>query len=109
MHLNLDRQFYLIITDHRSGAYVPEQDIPDMDRASIVKAIAEAQHTDIVAVIEFNPAEHTSRDVTADIMTEVLARWEKTRGDNFSEWMLETVEQHFGVRAANKYRQREHA
>ena len=101
--LNLDRQFYLIITDHKSGAYVPEQNVCEMDRAKVIKDIAEAQYTDVVAVIEFNPAEHSSRDVTADIMSEVLAHWEDVRGDDFSQWQIEAIEHHFGVRAANKY------
>jgi hypothetical protein len=73
MTLNLDRQFYLIITDHKSGAYVPEQNVCEMDRAKVIKDIAEAQYTDVVAVIEFNPAEHSSRDVTESILSETEA------------------------------------
>jgi len=107
--LNLDRQLYLVISDHKSGAYIPEQNLCEMDRARVVKDISEAQYTDVVAVIEFNPVEHTSRDVTSEVMSEVLQHWEYVRGEDFSMWMIETVEQHFGVRAANKYRQREEA
>lgn len=109
MTLNLDRQLYLVITDHKSGAYIPEQNLCEMDRARVIKDIAEAQFTDVVAVIEFNPIERTSRDVTSDIMSEVLAHWEYVREDDFSGWMIDVVEHHFGVRAANKYRQREEA
>ena len=108
--LNLDRQLYLIFADHKSGAYVPEQNVCEMDRAKVIKDIKEGQYDTVMAVIEFNPIEHTSLDATQDILCNVVAEWEnECEGEGFSDWKIECVEKWFGVRAANKYRQREDA
>lgn len=106
--INLDRMFYLVIRDHRSGAFVPEQDVADLDRASVIKSIAEAQHDDVLAVIEFNPVERTSRIVTEDIALTVIEQWEQ-RDEAFADWQVDFVEAHFGVSAANRYRKHEYA
>jgi hypothetical protein len=89
--INLDRQFYLVITDHKSGAYVPEQNVWEMDRAKVIKDIREGQYDDVVAVIEFNPVEHTSRDATSDILSSVVAEWEN-ESEGLSEWKIECIE-----------------
>lgn len=65
------RPFYIIVTDHSGGAYLPERNTCDLDRASTVKDIADAQHTDILHVFECDPVQGKFRDVTCEIAREV--------------------------------------
>ena len=103
MPLNLDRNLYLVIANHPAGAYVPEHDVCEMDRGHIVKDIAEDQFSDVAAVIEFNPAEHSSRNVTEDIALEVMQRWADA-GEPLQHWQIAFVETHISVQAANEFR-----
>ena len=67
MPLNLDRDFTIVICDHKDGPFIPE--VQDLGRASaemVRKDIADCQYTDVLAVIEFNPKEFTAREVTHD-------------------------------------------
>jgi hypothetical protein len=67
MSLRLDRDFTIVICDHKDGPFIPE--ISDLDRtraAMVAKDIADCQYTDVLAVIEFNPKEFTCREVTHD-------------------------------------------
>lgn len=100
--INLDRQFYLVMADHKAGAFVPEQNVCEMDRAKVIKDIREGQYDRVLSVIEFNPIEKTCRDATSDILTNVVEEWENE--GEISEWAIDCVEQWFGVTAANKYR-----
>jgi len=67
MPLRLDRDFTIVICDHKDGPFIPE--VQDLGRASaemVRKDIADCQYTDVLAVIEFNPKEFTCREVTHD-------------------------------------------
>jgi len=81
--LKLDREFTLVICDHKDGPYIPE--VSDLDRtraAMVVKDIADCQYTDVLAVIEFNPVERTCREVTheyAETIADARALLERCR------------------------------
>ena len=70
-----DHMAYIVLVAHRSGEYLPEQNVSSLDRATVVKDIADGQYEDLIQVIELNPVEGTCRDVTEDIAWEVSARW----------------------------------
>jgi|KBSMisStandDraft_5_1062788.scaffolds.fasta_scaffold4788810_1 hypothetical protein len=67
MPLRLDRDFTIVICDHKDGPFIPE--VQDLGRACaemVRRDIADCQYTDVLAVIEFNPKEFTAREVTHD-------------------------------------------
>lgn len=97
-----DRMVYLVICGHKSGPYIPERNIADMDRKSIVADIASGKIDDVLQVIEFNPIEGTSRDVTEDIAHDVMTVW-ADEGEPLLNWQFEFVEQFIGFRAANSF------
>lgn len=67
MPLNLDRDFVIVICDHKDGPFIPEvQDLGRANPTMVAKDIADCQYTDVLAVIEFNPKEFTAREVTHD-------------------------------------------
>jgi hypothetical protein len=79
MTLNLDRMSYIVISDHRDGAYFPERNLCDTDRKTTVQDILRGQFGDVVKVIEWNAVEHICNDVTLDILAEVEAFREPER------------------------------
>ena len=70
-----DHMAYIVLVAHQSGEYLPEQSVSSLDRATVVKDIADGQYEDLIQVIELNPVEGTCRDVTEDIAWEVSAIW----------------------------------
>lgn len=67
MPLSLDRDFVVVICDHKDGPFIPEvQDLNRATRAMVERDIADCQFVDVLAVIELNPVEHTCREVTHD-------------------------------------------
>ncbi len=99
--MNIDRMFYVVITKGQDGLLVEERQLSDMDRATTVKDISEGQFgPDVVKVIEFNPVEHTSRDVTESIASDVCDIW-AWRGEELEGWQRDFVETHFSVSKAN--------
>jgi|ERR1700761_3972566 len=100
-----DRMQYLIIVRSKNGAeYLAERSISDMDRATTVLDISEGQYEymSVLQVIEFNPAEHTSRDVTEDIAKEVVQIWaDSDEPINFDQY--EFAEMHAGTRVARSF------
>jgi len=81
--LRLDRDFVIVICDHKDGPFIPEvQDLGRACAAMVAKDIADCQYTDVLAVIEFNPKEFTAREVTHDyeaIIEEARALLERCR------------------------------
>lgn len=101
--LNLDRMSYLILECDRAGnIWIAEREWADMDRATTVDDIASGQFENLVSVIEFNPVEHGSRDVTEDFASEVAARW---ADEPLNEFRREFIEFHLGVSVANRFAQ----
>lgn len=98
-----DHMIYFVTVAHEAGDYTPERNVADMDRATTVRDIAEGQFEGLSQVIEFNPHEATSRDVTEDVVHEVTDIWAHS-GEELSDWQVEFVEAHLGVSAANLFR-----
>ena len=92
MTINLDRMLYIVFVDHRSGIYLPERNLVDLDRKTTVQDIATGQIEDVIAVHEYNPVERTSRDVTDDIMQEAADLiLEDKRCIGLNDWQREFV------------------
>jgi hypothetical protein len=71
MPVKLDRDRFLVISDLDGPTILEVDDIDRMDAVSVTKDILTGQFGDVIAVIEFNPAEHTCRDVTHDFQTAI--------------------------------------
>ena len=99
-----DNMVYLITLAHLNGPYVAERNVSDMDRDTTLRHIAEGQFEGLAQVIELNPAEHTSRDVTEDFAQAVSDLWAQ-QGEPLSDGQREFVEAHIGVSFANQFAQ----
>jgi hypothetical protein len=70
--MNLDRSFFAIVCRHGRDHFVAERRLGDAcSRAETVRDILAGQVEDVERVIEFNPTEGTSRDVSEDIAREI--------------------------------------
>lgn len=65
------RPLYIVICDSSSGGLLYERNVTDLDRATVIKDIADAQYDDVRQILEFNPVAETCRDVTREITREV--------------------------------------
>lgn len=82
-----DHMAYIVVCDSGDGAYLPERKVSDLDRATVVKDIADGQYEDLRQVIEFNPVEHICNDVTSEIMGEAAFEIIKdTHYDDLNDW-----------------------
>lgn len=97
-----DHMTYIVVCSHKGDSYLPERDVADTDRKTTVADIASGELSDVIQIIEFNPAEHSSRDVTEDIAWEVSAIW-REGGEPLSDWRRDFVEQHCGMVAARAF------
>ena len=97
-----DHMAYIVLVAHRSGEYLPEQNVSSLDRATVVKDVADGQYEDLIQVIELNPVEGTCRDVTEDIAWEVSALWSRD-GEPLSDWQRDFIEQTIGLEAARSF------
>jgi len=97
-----DHMAYIVLVAHRSGEYLPEQNVSSLDRATVVKDIADGQYEDLIQVIELNPVENICRDVTEDIAWEVSALWSRD-GEPLSDWQRDFLEQTIGLEAARSF------
>lgn len=97
-----DHMAYIVLVAHRSGEYLPEQSVSELDRATVVKDIADGQYESLTQVIEINPVEGTCRDVTEDIAWEVSALWSRD-GEPLSDWQRDFIEQNIGLAAARAF------
>lgn len=103
--MKLDQMFYLIFEADRAGnIWLAERELADMDKATTLDDIASGQFEDLVSVIEFNPAEHTSRDVTEDMARAIADRW-AIEGEPLTDVQREFLEFHIGVSFANQFAQ----
>jgi hypothetical protein len=99
-----DASYYVIFChDQHHGAYAPERNQSDMDYDTTVRQIAAGEFYGVSTIIEFNPAENTSRDVTEDIALVVADRWSVT-GEELTDTQIEFIECHLGVSTANSFR-----
>ena len=82
-----DQMIYLMIGTDKDGAYLPERKLSDLDRATVIKDIADGQYEGLAQVIAFNPVEHTCDDVTSEIMGEAAFEIIKdTHYDDLNDW-----------------------
>jgi hypothetical protein len=65
--------FFLVISDHPSGPYVPETDLADMTLVNVTKDLVAGQYAAPIHIIEFNPVEHLCRECTHEFR-ELLER-----------------------------------
>jgi hypothetical protein len=99
-----DHMVYLVTVAHLNGPYVKERDECDMDYITTLNDIADGQFAGLAQVIEINPAEHSSRDVTEDFAQAVSDIW-ADQGEPLLDWQREFVEAHLGVSFANQFAQ----
>lgn len=98
-----DRMVYFVICSAKDGTeYIVERETSDLDRATTVKDIADGQIENLVQVIECNPVEATSRDVTEDVCRDVMNIWAHS-GEPLSFSQYEFIELHIGTRAARSF------
>lgn len=99
--LTTDRTLYLVIVGHKSGDFIPEQNV-SVDRKTVVRDIASGQYEGLVQVLECNPVEHVCDDVTKDLAWEVSALWSEY-GEPLNDWQRDFIEQTIGIEAANAF------
>ncbi len=97
-----DHMAYIVVCDSGNGGYLPERKLSDLDRATVVKDIADGQYEGLTQVIELNPVEGICRDVTEDIAWEVSAIW-SANGEPLSDWQQDFIEQTIGLEAASSF------
>jgi len=91
-----DRSFFTILCRaHNGDIYSAERTLGATDRAAVVKDIADGQVEDVLAVLEFNPAEGWSKDASADIALDVL-RYCLTEDGEIAGICLDFVEDQLG-------------
>lgn len=87
-----DRMAYVVICDHSGGAYLPEQNVSELDRKTVVSLIASGEFDNVKQVLECNPIEGICRDCTDDVMTEAaFAIIKDTAYDDLSDWQRDFV------------------
>ena len=95
-----DQMTYIVI----AGGTLMERRTDELDRKSVIKDIADGQYEDLEQVFEFNPAEHTSREVTEDICREAAQSiLDNASGDRLGDWAQNFVEQTLGLGAVREY------
>lgn len=98
---NLDRSFYQLWISEKDWAgkpntYTPQTDLEDMQNGfnKLVEFMRDAfEVASVSAVIEFNPAEGWSRDITAD----VIAAMQDDDGDDNREHRIGAFEAGVGA------------
>lgn len=74
---HLDKQFCIILD---TEGVCRERSAGMLNRASVIEDIATGEIEDAAFVIEFNPTEGTSRDISEDIAREALKALDDKRG-----------------------------
>lgn len=97
-----DHMAYIVVCDSSDDAYLPERKLSDLDRATVIKDIADGQYEGLTQVLEINPTEGTCRDVTEDIVWEVSELWSRD-GEHLSDWQQDFIEQIIGLDAASAF------
>lgn len=97
-----DQMAYIIVCAHKSGAYLPERNVSELDRKTLIKDIADGQHTEVIQVLEINPVERICNDVSDEIFRAVVDLW-AVEGEPLRDWQRDFVEQHCGMVAANAF------
>ena len=94
--VNLDYDFCLVLADFgRNGKAFLETDPSEATFERAVTDIIEGQVAQILAVVQFNPAEGRSRDVTEDVAQAVSER--VSRDGEFPNEVVRTLLDRFGL------------
>lgn len=71
--MNNDRMIYFVQVDFgKLGPAWVERSPADMDRKTTIADIASGQFSEIVQILECNPAEHICSDVTEELLREAF-------------------------------------
>mgnify|MGYP000287592820 CR=1 FL=1 len=108
-----DHPIYIVIDTYQGRPFVAERDVADMSRASVVADIAAGDFTSVPkfghaarstlqAVIEVDLRSGSSRDVTAEIASDVRDAWADT-GRPLLSWQEGLIADHLGAVALSRF------
>lgn len=97
-----DRPAYLVVSQIGASAYVPEVNVPEMDRRIVVRDIAKRQYVAVSQVLELNVTAGTCRDVFDEVAREVMTFW-ADEGQPLESWQYEFVEMNISIQAARSF------
>lgn len=60
----INRPMYFVVQDHRDGPYVPETAITRTSKAEVAEDLLHGQYSNVLAVIEVDIPNRTSREAT---------------------------------------------
>lgn len=69
----LDRDFYIVLEDFKSGAAFRETD-EGIDYPTLISDLLRGEYDQVLRVVAFNPAEGWSRDASEDVARELERR-----------------------------------
>ncbi|MCA1379428.1 hypothetical protein I6F34_01160 [Bradyrhizobium sp. BRP05] len=90
----LDRDFYIVLEDFKSGAAFRETD-EGIDYPTLIGDLLTGQYDTPLRVVAFNPAEGWSRDASEDVALE-LERRVGAEGREISDALRDFIESHIG-------------
>lgn len=90
----LDKDFYLVLEDFRSGAAFREAD-EDIDYHTLISDLLTGQYDQVLRVVAFNPAEGWSRDASAEVAAE-LERCIAAEDIEITDALKDFIESHLG-------------
>jgi hypothetical protein len=90
----LDKDFYLVLEDFRSGAAFRETD-EGVDYPTLIGDLLSGQYDQVLRVVAFNPAEGWSRDASEDVAYE-LERRISAEDREVSDALKDFIESHLG-------------
>ncbi|WP_396604877.1 hypothetical protein ACFLEY_22425 [Bradyrhizobium sp. YCK136] len=90
----LDKDFYLVLEDFRSGAAFRETD-EGVDYPTLITDLLSGQYDQVLRVVAFNPAEGWSRDASEDVARD-LERRISAEGREVSDTLKDFIESQLG-------------
>lgn len=90
----LDKDFYLVLEDFRSGAAFRETD-EGVDHSTLINDLLSGQYDQVLRIVAFNPAEGWSRDASEDVARE-LERRVGAQGLDVSDGIKDFIEGQLG-------------
>lgn len=90
----LDKDFYLVLEDFRTGASFRETD-EGIDHATLISDLLSGQYGQVLRIVAFNPIEGWSRDASEDVARE-LERRIAAGGNEISDGLKDFIESQLG-------------
>lgn len=90
----LDKDFYLVLEDFRSGAAFRETE-EGVDHSTLIRDLLSGQYDQVLRIVAFNPTEGWSRDASEDIARE-LERLVGAEGRDVSDALKDFIEGQLG-------------